>query len=192
MAAAMKKLVAVFTAAFVATTVAGAQTHHIVGGDRGWDVDSNIDSWSAGRKFRVGDKIWFAYSMAQGKIVELQSKKEYEACDVSNFIRMYTDGIDIVPLNGEGIRYFASSKQESCKKGLKLHVQVEAQAQNQDQTQQKAQMKTTGVETTNDVSDGDSAAAPPTPSASSPPLTAMSYLTLTFLPFTLYLSYWII
>ncbi|KAG6583756.1 Uclacyanin 1 [Cucurbita argyrosperma subsp. argyrosperma] len=192
MAAAMKNLVAVFTAAFVATTVAGAQTHHVVGGDRGWDVDSNIGSWSAGRKFRVGDKIWFAYSMAQGKIVELQSKKEYEACDVSNFIRMYTDGIDIVPLNGEGIRYFASSKPESCKKGLKLHVQVEAQAQDQDQAQKKAQMKTTGVETTNDVSDGDSAAAPPTPSASSPPLTAMSYLTLTVLPFTLYLSYWII
>lgn len=60
MAAAMKKLVVVLTVAFVVSTVApvaGAETHHVVGGDRGWDVDSDIGSWSAGRTFRVGDKI---------------------------------------------------------------------------------------------------------------------------------------
>ena len=60
MAAPMKKLVAVLTVAFVLRTavpVAGMETHHVVGGDRGWDVDSDIGSWSAGRMFRVGDKI---------------------------------------------------------------------------------------------------------------------------------------
>ncbi|CAK9311710.1 unnamed protein product [Citrullus colocynthis] len=188
MAAAMKKLVAVLTVAFVVSTVApvaGAETHHVVGGDRGWDVDSDIGSWSAGRTFRVGDKIWFAYSVAHGNIVELQSKEEYEACEVSNFTRMYSDGIDIVDLNGEGIRYFASSKAESCKKGLKLHVQVQAQAQ----AQQNAE--TTGVETTNDMSDADVVAAPPTPSTSSPPFTPISYLTLTLLLFGLAFTYWI-
>ncbi|KAA0054339.1 cucumber peeling cupredoxin-like [Cucumis melo var. makuwa] len=167
MAVAMKKLVAVLTVAFVLRTavpVAEVETHHVVGGDRGWDVDSDIGSWSAGRTFRVGDKIWFAYSVAHGNIVELQSKEEYEACNVSNSMRMYSDGIDIVALNGEGIRYFASSKAENCKKGLKLHVQVQGQAQ---------------AQTTNDVSDNDSEAVPPTPSTSSPPFTPLSYLTLT-------------
>lgn len=60
MAVAMKKLVAVLTVAFVLRTavpVAEVETHHVVGGDRGWDVDSDIGSWSAGRTFRVGDKI---------------------------------------------------------------------------------------------------------------------------------------
>ncbi|XWS19332.1 hypothetical protein CRYUN_Cryun31cG0006100 [Craigia yunnanensis] len=54
----------------------------------------------------------------------LLSKDEYELCDVSNPVRMYTDGLDGIPLDGEGIRYFVSSRPESCKNGLKLHVDV--------------------------------------------------------------------
>ena len=37
---------------------------------------------------------------------------------------MYTDGLDGIPLDGEGSRYFISSRPESCKSGLKLHVDV--------------------------------------------------------------------
>lgn len=103
---------------------AAAQVHHVVGGDRGWDSSSDVASWSAGRIFRAGDKIWLAYSAAQESIAELQSKEEYESCDVSNPIRMYTDGLDVIPLDGEGIRYFVSSKYDNCKNGLKLHVNV--------------------------------------------------------------------
>ncbi|XP_023542417.1 cucumber peeling cupredoxin-like [Cucurbita pepo subsp. pepo] len=179
-------LAALLTAAFIVTTAApfaGAETHHVVGGDRGWDVDSNIASWSAGRIFRVGDKIWFAYSVAHGNVVELARKEEYKACDVSRFIREYRDGIDIVALNGEGIRYFASSRAERCKKGLKLQVHVEAQ-------QQKGE--TTGVGSRNDMSEGDgeSAAVPPSPSTSSTPF-AISYVTLSLLLAGLAFTYWI-
>ncbi|XVF87828.1 hypothetical protein PTKIN_Ptkin18bG0152100 [Pterospermum kingtungense] len=102
----------------------GAQVHHVVGGDRGWDPSSDVASWSSGKSFRVGDKIWFAYSAAQESIIELKSKDEYESCDVSNPIRMYTDGLDNISLDEEGIRYFVSSRPESCKNGLKLHVDV--------------------------------------------------------------------
>lgn len=35
----------------------GAQVHHVVGGDRGWDPSSDVSSWPSGRIFRVGDKI---------------------------------------------------------------------------------------------------------------------------------------
>ena len=102
-----------------------AQTvHHVVGGDRGWDPNSDLSSWSHSRLFRIGDNIWFTYSAAMEKIVELKSKEEYEACDVSNPIRMLTKGLDVLPLEEEGIRYFASGIPESCKNGLKLHVNV--------------------------------------------------------------------
>ncbi|XP_057463414.1 uclacyanin 1-like [Actinidia eriantha] len=112
---------------------AQAQVHHVVGGDRGWDPSSDLASWSSARIFAVGDKIWFTYSAAQDKIVEVKSKEEYEACDVSNPIRMYTNGLDSISLEEEGIRYFASVKPENCKNGLKLHVDVQPQAQaNQD------------------------------------------------------------
>ncbi len=66
----------------------------------------------------------FTYSAAQESIIELKGKEEYESCDISNPIKMYTDGLDGISLDGEGIRYFVSSKPESCKNGLKLHVEV--------------------------------------------------------------------
>lgn len=70
------------------------------------------------------DWAGFTYSAAQGLLAELQSKEEYESCDLSNPIKMYTDGLHIVPLEREGIRYFVSSEPESCMNGLKLHVEV--------------------------------------------------------------------
>ncbi|CAM8979542.1 unnamed protein product [Rhodiola kirilowii] len=102
-----------------------AQVHHVVGGDRGWDLDSGIASWSSGRVFSLGDKLWFTYSAAaQESILELRTKQEYESCDLTNPIRMYTDGINSLSLDQQGVRYFVSSKAENCKNGLKLHVDV--------------------------------------------------------------------
>ena len=99
----------------------------------------------------------FAYSAAQESIVELNTKDEYESCDVSNPIRMYTDGLDGIPLDGEGIRYFVSSKTESCKNGLKLHVEVMPLG-NPETEKPKVAMSENSVSTM--------AAAPTTPSGS--------------------------
>ncbi|KAI4295991.1 hypothetical protein L6164_035984 [Bauhinia variegata] len=119
-------IVALFTISAMASLA--AQVHHVVGGDRGWDPDSDLSSWSNQRLFRVGDEIWFTYSAARGLIAELKSREEYEACDVSNPIGMYTDGLHRVPLEREGIRYFVSSDLENCYSGLKLHVEVQPTA----------------------------------------------------------------
>lgn len=107
------------------------QVHHVVGDDRGWDLtSSDIAAWAAARSFAVGDFIWFAYSggIGQDKVVELKSKEEFESCDVRNPLKMYTDGLDKIPLEEEGIRYFASSNIESCKQGLKLPVDVKSKS----------------------------------------------------------------
>ncbi|XP_043689318.1 early nodulin-like protein 1 [Telopea speciosissima] len=98
---------------------------HVVGGDNGWDISSDIAAWSADRLFRVGDHIWFAYSSGAGEnIVEVGSMEELQACDVTNPIRMYTDGLDSITLDGVGTRFFASSSTDRCKKGLKLNIDV--------------------------------------------------------------------
>ncbi|KAK6932811.1 Phytocyanin domain [Dillenia turbinata] len=102
-----------------------AEVHHVVGGDRGWDLSSDVLGWCSSRIFRVGDKIWFAYSAAYESIVEVGSREEYEACDISNPIRMFSDGLDSVSLEKEGFRYFTSGKEESCKNGLKIPVEVQ-------------------------------------------------------------------
>ncbi|MED6121731.1 hypothetical protein PIB30_032867 [Stylosanthes scabra] len=104
--------------------VAMAEVHHVVGGDRGWDPDSDLLSWSNQRLFTVGDQIWFTYSVAQGLIAEVKSREEYEACDVRNPIKMYREGLHTVPLEREGIRYFASTHPQNCNNGLKLHLHV--------------------------------------------------------------------
>ncbi|KAK4837229.1 hypothetical protein QYF36_003802 [Acer negundo] len=138
--------------------LANAQLHHVVGGDRGWESSTDVAAWSSGRVFRVGDKIWFTYSAAQESIAELKSKEEYESCDVTNPIRMFTDGLNSILLEGEGIRYFVSSKTDSCKSGLKLHVEVMPQGTPEAQN----------VTTSNFGSVSTLAAAPtvPTPSGS--------------------------
>ncbi|GAB4826514.1 hypothetical protein Ancab_033410 [Ancistrocladus abbreviatus] len=155
MAADLKKkvmLMAAMTMALVcADRVAEAQVHHVVGDDRGWDTSSDVASWAAGRIFTVGDFIWFTYSAALENIVELGSEEEFDSCNVTNPIKMYTDGLDKVHLEGEGIRYFASGNTESCKKGLKLPVNVTPRP-----TAQIKALPTTSVKAT-----GSSGASPP-------------------------------
>jgi hypothetical protein len=41
--------------------VAGGEVHHVVGGDHGWDPNSDILSWSSGKVFRVGDQICMSF-----------------------------------------------------------------------------------------------------------------------------------
>ncbi|KAM1766414.1 hypothetical protein TB1_005336 [Malus domestica] len=109
-------------------SLVGAQVYHVVGADRGWDPSSDLASWSSDKTFRAGDKMWLAYSTAHGYIAEVKSKEEFESCDVTNPIRMFTDGLDSISMDKEGFRYFASSNVESCKNGLKLHVEVMPQS----------------------------------------------------------------
>lgn len=72
----------------------------------------------------VPKRAGLTYSVAQGLVAELKSREEYEACNVSNPINVYTEGLHTIPLESEGMRYFVSSEPENCKNGLKLHIEV--------------------------------------------------------------------
>ncbi|GAA0159345.1 hypothetical protein LIER_16143 [Lithospermum erythrorhizon] len=101
-----------------------ATQHHVVGDDKGWDTSSDLATWASTRLFKVGDKIWFDNTASQESLVELESVDEFSSCDLSNPIKMYNEDINKVSLDGEGSRYFVSGNPESCKKGLKLHINV--------------------------------------------------------------------
>ncbi|XP_028755303.1 mavicyanin-like [Neltuma alba] len=118
-------LLAVLVISATAVVVGAAKVHHVAGGDRGWDPYSHLSAWSSARTFRVGDEISIPDSTAEGAIAEVKSKEEYESCDASNPIRMYTDGLQAIPLEREGIRYFLSTESHNCNNGLKLHVEVQ-------------------------------------------------------------------
>ncbi|KVH96766.1 mavicyanin-like [Cynara cardunculus var. scolymus] len=123
---AMKLVVGLFILTVVAAgKLAGAQVvHHVVSGDRPSDTSTDVGPWSSGRIFRVGDSLLFRYFSPHEIIVELASMEEYYSCDLTNPIKMYTDHVNEVPLEKEGIRYFASGSYDKCKNGLKLPVQV--------------------------------------------------------------------
>lgn len=100
---------------------------HVVGADRGWDPLSahNFQDWASSKIFCVGDNLWFAYSSGAQSVAEVKSREEWEACDVSNPIRLYTGGLDSVTLHSEGSRYFVSGRAEDClKNAMKLHINV--------------------------------------------------------------------
>ncbi|XP_042519452.1 uclacyanin 1-like [Macadamia integrifolia] len=151
------------------------EIHHVVGGDRGWDIATDIAAWSADRVFRVGDKIWFAYSAAGESIVELGSREELEACDVTNPIRMYTDGLDSITLEGVGSRFFASGRPENCRKGLKLNVDVLPQQPTQ-MEMNPLTITISSHELLDAVAAGPTSAAFPLPAAAPLPLLVLGLL----------------
>ncbi|KAI7757569.1 hypothetical protein M8C21_016460 [Ambrosia artemisiifolia] len=96
--------------------LAGAQVvHHVETGDRASDTSTDVGLLSSGL---------FRYLSPHEKIVELASMEEYYSCDLTNPIKMYTDRVNQVPLDQEGIRYFVSASYERCKNGVKLPVHV--------------------------------------------------------------------
>lgn len=57
--------------------------------------------------------------------MEVGGVEEFVSCNLTNPIRMYTDPVNHVVLEKEGIRYFTSGNPEMCKNGLKLPVTVQ-------------------------------------------------------------------
>lgn len=99
---------------------------HVVGDDRGWAPHSDFYAWASGKIFHVGDNLWFAYASGEQSVIELKSKEEWEACNVSNPIRLYNGGVDSVPLVHVGTRYFSTRRVEDCQNGMKLRINVDA------------------------------------------------------------------
>ena len=76
--AGMKVLVAVLLLV-VYVSLVGAQSHHVVGGDRGWAKASEVTEWLSDKVFRVGDKICeycdcFLFLCADLIVLQLRSK----------------------------------------------------------------------------------------------------------------------
>ncbi|GLJ26641.1 hypothetical protein SUGI_0517980 [Cryptomeria japonica] len=93
-------------------------------GSKGWDPASDFKGWASRKIFHVGDNLWFAYASSQQSVLELKSQEEFENYDVSNPIKLYDGGLDVVPLIEMGDRYFTSGNAEDCQRGMKVHINV--------------------------------------------------------------------
>ncbi|PQQ00390.1 hypothetical protein Pyn_40260 [Prunus yedoensis var. nudiflora] len=81
---------------------------YVVGDDKGWSPDTNLSSWSEGKKFKAGDALRY-----------------YEACDPYPVQKdVYTSGNDHVVLE-KGANAFVPLDISYCNRGMKLQVVAE-------------------------------------------------------------------
>uniref|UniRef100_A0A7N0V0G7 Phytocyanin domain-containing protein n=1 Tax=Kalanchoe fedtschenkoi TaxID=63787 RepID=A0A7N0V0G7_KALFE len=102
-----------------------------VGGEHGWRVPDNNDTWfytrwAADNRFHVGDSLSFVYHNDSVMVVE---KYAYYHCNTSKPIYVFRDeGKTLIKLDRAGPFYFISGNSEHCKEGQRLEVDVMSDA----------------------------------------------------------------
>ncbi|XP_023520324.1 uclacyanin 1-like [Cucurbita pepo subsp. pepo] len=112
-------IVMVITAIFFRCVTA---TNHSVGGASGWDLNSNILTWSAATTFQVDDYLVFNY-LPVHDVLEV-NRTDFSICRTVNPITTHSDGKTVIHLDQPGSRYFICGRLQYCLMGLKLQVQV--------------------------------------------------------------------
>ncbi|XP_009612608.1 uncharacterized protein LOC107807716 [Nicotiana tabacum] len=98
-------------------------TDYTVGSPNGgWDQTSDLQSWAASQKFFVGDKITFSYAPSH-TVLEV-TKAQYDSCDNTNPIAIYSGGMTVITLASVGKRYFICGTGGHCSSGMKLEVNI--------------------------------------------------------------------
>ncbi|RZC43566.1 hypothetical protein C5167_036513 [Papaver somniferum] len=82
---------------------ASSATNYTVGGELGWDLDSDIQTWSSSRNFSVGDTLVFVYTPVHN-VLEVD-EVGYNACASDDPISVADDGNTTVTLDSFGTRY---------------------------------------------------------------------------------------
>ncbi|KAK7278566.1 hypothetical protein RJT34_23598 [Clitoria ternatea] len=119
----MEKMLLVCSLLFSLAFITCSATNYIVGDSSGWDISTNLDTWVADKKFKVGDALVFQYS--SGGSVEEVTKGNFDTCNTTNVLKSYGNGNTTVPLTKAGDRYFVSGNKLYCLGGMKLHVHVQ-------------------------------------------------------------------
>ncbi|XP_050225204.1 blue copper protein [Mercurialis annua] len=120
----MAKLVLVYVLLFLGLLAQTyAATTYTVGDNSGWDISTNLDSWTQDKKFVVGDLLLFQYTSSES--VNEVTKESYDNCSTTAVINSYTNGNTTVTLSRPGAWYFISGNKLYCLGGMKLAVNVE-------------------------------------------------------------------
>ncbi|KAF3622952.1 putative F-box protein-like [Capsicum annuum] len=53
----MAKLLLVYAMVILALVFSGSSTNYMVGDNSGWDISTDLDAWSLGKRFVVGDVL---------------------------------------------------------------------------------------------------------------------------------------
>ncbi|XP_065872990.1 mavicyanin [Euphorbia lathyris] len=98
-------------------------TTYVVGDNSGWDISTDLDTWTLAKKFVVGDILLFQYSSSNS--VNEVTKQSFDGCNTTNVIKTYSNGNSTVTLSRAGGWYFISGNKLYCLGGMKLEVNVQ-------------------------------------------------------------------
>ncbi|VVB13580.1 unnamed protein product [Arabis nemorensis] len=98
-------------------------TTYFVGDSSGWDISSDLDSWTLGKRFSVGDILMFQYSPTHS-VYEV-AKDKFQSCNTTDPIRTFTNGNTTVALSKPEERFFLCGNRLHCFAGMRLQVNVE-------------------------------------------------------------------
>ncbi|XP_062164657.1 stellacyanin [Alnus glutinosa] len=119
----MAKRLHVSVLVFLSLALTCAATTYVVGGNSGWDISTDLETWKTGKTFYVGDVIVFQFSSSND--LEEVTKENFNKCNTTNVLRSYTNGNTTITLSKPGPRYFISGNKLYCLGGMKLQVNVE-------------------------------------------------------------------
>ncbi|XP_010258754.1 PREDICTED: uclacyanin-2-like [Nelumbo nucifera] len=87
-----------------------------------WSQGVDYVKWASGKTFFVGDTLVFSYGGLHS-LAEV-SKSDYDSCNIGNYIRLSSNGNDVVKLSQPGQRYFLCPTSNHCDEGMKLAITV--------------------------------------------------------------------
>lgn len=102
-----------------------AETNHFVGDTFGWAVSQNsffYNVWSSNNKFFVNDYLIFEFATGAHTVAEVKSLAEYDACNGSNPVQLFTNGPARVRINTEGRHFYICTIGRHCQAGMKMVV----------------------------------------------------------------------
>ncbi|KAL3510353.1 hypothetical protein ACH5RR_029754 [Cinchona calisaya] len=120
----MEKVFLVSVSIFLGFALTCSATVYTVGDNSGWDISTDVDTWSKDKIFKVGDVLLFQYSSYHS--VSEVTKPNYEGCNTTNVLQTSSNGNASFALNNPGDRYFVCGNRLYCLGGMKLHVNVQA------------------------------------------------------------------
>ncbi|KAF8115563.1 hypothetical protein N665_0025s0031 [Sinapis alba] len=98
-------------------------TTYFVGDTSGWDISSDLESWTLGKRFSVGDVLMFQYSSTHS-VYEV-AKDNFQSCNTTEPFRTFTNGNTTVALSKPGDRFFVCGNRLHCFAGMRLQVNIE-------------------------------------------------------------------
>ncbi|KAL1196812.1 Uclacyanin 1 [Cardamine amara subsp. amara] len=102
---------------------------YFVGDTSGWDISSDLDSWTLGKRFSVGDVLMFQYSSTHS-VYEV-AKDNFQNCNTTEPIRTFTNGNTTVALTKPEDRFFVCGNKLHCFAGMRLQVNVQSNGPSQ-------------------------------------------------------------